>query len=330
MIIDNLLKWDEGNESILPLQVDFSHFIHYIACPRFWFYRYVLALQPQDWLPSVDLVCGSSWHAGMEAGYLAMKENPYIDPQQLVDISLEAAEAKWHEASQGQLQLDEGWPKSFEAVARNLHQYWWHYATVHADQEILAVEHPFSIPVLPELPLLYGTIDLISRDVYRERMIVTEHKTAKSLAQKWQSLWENSFQLEAYPVAVRMHYHELPEVCVSGSLFNKTCGAKFLRLWYNYPEDRLVRFWYELIYRMQQLHQDTRRLIEEVRSGNNVQAAFPRQQSACHQFRTCQFYTLCTHDINPRKWASNPPAGWTYNYEKSIYNRKEVDDAAQG
>lgn len=307
-----------AGEILLPEQVDFSNFIHYINCPRFWFYKNMLGLALANLRPSINLGFGGAIHGALEAGYNTILQGRK-KTSTISDASKKAFDKEWKERRCTELTEEECGVKTPERAYKALDAYWKHYEAEHAAQKIHYAEMPFSIPVESGLPLLYGTVDLVSEDL--NRLIVSEHKTTKSFSKQWQNSWANSFQLEAYSTAAFLYFNRLPDVCVNGLLFQKSSGPNFMRVWFRHTESRIQRFLEELRLRMHALKADTERLVSEMHH-ESIMSSFPRNPSACHQFRTCQYYDICPTFIRPYEWRYRAPVGWTFDFE-GVYTNQE-------
>lgn len=183
----NLSELREG------LHVSVSQVKTYLRCPRQYFFRYVVAAEP-EFVPR-NLVLGSAVHEGLAAFYRSVMETSE-SPEQ--DVGLAALHATLEAAKKNRVPLEEG-EDDLEAVGTGLLRVF--YETVYQDPAVVVgVEVPFAIelhdPVTGEVleERLVGALDLVIRE--GEKHVVVEHKTA---AKKWsQDQIQHDIQLSAY------------------------------------------------------------------------------------------------------------------------------------
>ena len=169
----NLSELREG------LHVSVSQVKTYLRCPRQYFFRYVVAAEP-EFVPR-NLVLGSAVHEGLAAFYRSVMETSE-SPEQ--DVGLAALHATLEAAKKNRVPLEEG-EDDLEAVGTGLLRVF--YETVYQDPAVVVgVEVPFAIelhdPVTGEVleERFVGALDLVIRE--GEKHVVVEHKTA---AKKW-------------------------------------------------------------------------------------------------------------------------------------------------
>jgi len=321
-VVQAMIETTRAGNSLLPSFLDFSSFGNYLNCPRSWFFHNVLGLSFGGEVQNMHMVFGKCWHSGLEAGYRALQEEPTrIDyPWELEAISQTAFGKKWLSKDADQ---DAAPPKTYDKAMKALEAYWPHHERILRQTEILDVEMPFCIPVATDLPALYGTVDLVARR--RDRgLFVGEHKTTGSFAQRWTEGWSNSWQVEDYMTGTWLYHGTVPQVNISGALFQKTSGPDFRDLWINKPWITIKRFMEELRYRLEQLNTDLCLLAQEASTNSDVHTAFPRNPNACQGMGLCAYYDWCAHYVAPYKFKRAPVGTrWLPVEEGGLYPKIE-------
>lgn len=316
------------SNKVIPESVDYSNFIHYLTCPRYWFFKNMLGLQRVYQSPPIDLVFGSAWHAALEGIYTTLQYTDVVDDQTLYDIATFEFDKKWWEKDGESIDLEEAYPKTPTEADAALWLYIKQtlpYITTHGD--VIHVEMPFSIPIAAGMSIVYGTIDLVLDD--GKTTTVVEHKTTKSASLRWRESWYNSYQLEVYNAAAVTYFSPLDretKVLISGAVFQKkTPAEKFVQIPFHKSNAAYSRFLHELTWRLLQFEKEHEKLLEDIES-DLPQAAFPRNPSVCFQYRPCNYYDLCASWTKPYACDSPPSSNWQFT-EEGIYTQGGNEDA---
>lgn len=298
-------------------EIDYSSLSTYLECPRKFMFQYMLHLR--DLRPNLDLIFGSCWHAGLEVTFLRlMKET--LSVEQATELSMAGFNTIWDEEAAPHFDADLTYPKSPGRAYQMYYEYWQRFLADFYEHQIIGVEIPFSIDlstVSPGLPNYIGRLDLVVQET-PQFVIITDHKTAKSVNKATEAGYENSIQTEGYLLAGHMYFDAIPRIRYSVALCQKT-KIDFFIFQFTRKRDYLDRFLTELSSHISRLHKDI--LLLDHLSGlsgyqtdpNVIPGCFPRNNTyACTTyFRKCPYFDICMARLNPLVWVnSDPPAGY--------------------
>lgn len=281
----------------------------YMACPRKFFFSYVLGWNPQN--TSHDLVFGASVHSCLESIYRDwMKEGKgYRDEQLLKGLSRFVQ--TYREEFPPETDSEVG-PKNPNSFARLLMLYADTYA--HDNFEVLYTEIAGSICVGTSAEGkqrdMYMVLDTVCRDQKGE--FILEHKTSKWGTYLWSKSFEQSIQVGVGNHVLHCLYDKPYGMVINGLLF-RAKEPEFKRLPIPMSplqmEDWLVTVnsYFDMIYR------DLDKLTEST-DKEAVLKCFPKNETACLQFnRVCPYADVCQGCANPLRNV-NPPIGFKQEY----------------
>ena len=284
----------------------------YMACPRLYFYEYVLGWRNE--LPSLHLEFGTAWHLAME--------------QMLTHgLNAEACLAAYeafanHYRQHFDMTWDEGnAPKIPANVLRALPQYCVHYKEEDKDLEVLHIEVAGSVPIDADKHIYFKT-DTICRGP--EGIFSLEHKTGSRFSTTWANQWRQKMQVGVYTHVLYSMYDESDVfgVKINGAFFsnppkikkdgNPYAGARdneFMRLPLRRSLESMdswlveVNHWYDSI-------QDDFSKLASVKESDDVMKAFPRNTESCTRYGQCPFLDYCSGWHNPLQHVNEPPLGY--------------------
>lgn len=275
----------------------------WMTCRRKWFYTYKKSWRSED---SVASVFGTCWHTAMDAVWRLASAKDYTSPDDAVHFGREAFSKEWDEKHPRPLP-DREW-RGPEVAGAMLEAYVEKYWDELQKIELLAVEHEFHHKLGAHGIDLNGFIDKVFRDA-NGRLCVLDHKSTASYSKAdgikpgWWREFSMSAQVDAYLVAARAEWGEVPYFMVDAALAHKT--ERFFK-WQPYErrKEEIDEFMGELVLHSQEIRQAERTGI------------YPRNPKACDSWSGCPYHPVCVRHPSPVNLPRNPPA-----YAKGVHVR---------
>ncbi len=191
-------------------------------------------------------------------------------------------------------------------------------------EEIIALEHPFAIPLDPNNPDLWY-IGRIDKEVRRHgRVYLVEHKTT-SLYKKdgffrfeFTEGFKTDSQIDGYTHYGRYKYkeEEFGEVLIDAILVHPNVHDGFALLPYPCGEAKLNAWLWETHQRIKNIESNDTRLslyrktVEDGTAHMGFMPAFPKRTTSCfNKFGACPYLKICTTVDNPETY-DTPPMGY--------------------
>lgn len=271
----------------------------YCACPRQFFYEYVLGWRGE--YTSNHLVFGQAWHEALEHLY---KEG--FSPEAL-GPAYEKFLSKYRESFP---ESTDTWfkGKTPDNALLALAEYAKQWAADAYDIKVLDTEVGGQVGI-GRNRLITVKLDLIGTQ--GGKLVALEHKTGSSCGDTWANQWKLSIQIGAYLHALAACYDNQggdPTIFVNGTFFYAK-SRKFMRV----PCQRTGRAmlnWLETVHSLFDRIEGDFAHLAKCSEDDSVMNAFPMHPTACTSYAGCQFHDLCTCVANPLKYASGPPDGW--------------------
>lgn len=299
-------------------------------CPRFFYFRHVLDLAPEN--PAPALCFGGSWHRAMDVVWPRMTslkgtsfQKRWRDVQQeIVEEAMQAFQAEW--TSYGFPGLEEVETDTYRQLAPRtpttamemLYAYTDERKTflTTGDIELLEVELPFVVPLDPANPRLFycGRLDKVIRREGRIHGI--EHKTTTAYRKNgpFRTSFLESFspnsQIDGYLFAGHSLYGDrFKSIMVDASLVHASeTGFRFLAV--ERMLAQLDAWLWETRYWINQIQANQRAMTRHDQDAPYL-AAFPKQTGACISFeQTCTYLDLCKARPDPTTYQDDIPLGF--------------------
>lgn len=292
--------------------IDFSTLSAYLDCPRKALFKYVLCLQI-DGPPSIDLIFGSCWHIGMEAGYKAFKTDPSITIEDLTEISTAAFWALWNIEAAPFYDADSTFPKSPSRAMEMYYKYWSLFRAVDMDKKVVSVEEPFALHVRDDLPLYVGRKDV---ELQSDRLEVHEHKTSKYNTAIIFAGYKASLQAEGYLTVSYVYQDTIPVIVYNQALCQKN-KIDFTRFEVTKKKSAIERFLDDYISHTERFLRELEvyrqfAQLPQAQQRDSILPCFHRAPGyACTMyFRECEYLDLCQMRNNPLTYLDKVPQGY--------------------
>jgi hypothetical protein len=301
--------------------LDASKLTTYMACPRKYFFGYILGWEPT--IPNNDLVFGSAWHVAMEHLLLNGYTSNVVD---------EACELFFHHyRKELGPETDENFaPKNPANAMIGIGRYAANFAIEEKNYKVMHTEVAGRVKI-GDNAILAFRMDCIRRDRDNGLIEVLDHKSSGRKISGWNRLQWQSVQLLVY-----MH------VLYSLWDYNKIKGGRIRCTWF-YSKGR-QEFDEELVEKspvdMQSglvdiltfydyLMRDMYLFIDTCGDDEVAMPAFPRNPESCYKYgRICQFFDACNTWSNPLQHCEHVAEGYKQVYWNPLEDeriREEVD-----
>lgn len=278
--------------------LDSSKLQEYQACPRKFFFRYILGWDLE--ITSHHLVFGESWHRAMEHILI----NGYT-PEALVTAS-NIAEEYYRRHFSSFTDGERG-----VKVPGNIPLALAHYVRTYAFDkfEVLYTEISGVVPVREDR-LLHFRMDSIMRDpMHNNEIISLEHKTGsrKDAFGKYtiniQSGTYNHVLMSAF------EQNEVWGVVINGIVLYVKNDPLLMRLPARRNEDSMAEWLWAVNQTIDRIDWDMAEL-NECTEDEQVMCAFAKNTEFCNQYGPCKYYDYCHTWSNPIQYIDQPPFGF--------------------
>jgi len=299
-------------------KIDYSSLSTYMECPRKFLFQYIFHFRGGK---NIHLVFGSCWHYGKEVVYQHIQAGEKLTVKSATQLAVNSFNKLWAiEGAKAFPNEDIIFPKSPGHAANVYHAYWNRYLDEDQKHPILAVEAPFALDLsqhTPGLPNYIGRLDLVQLKKRHNSLLITDHKTAKSVNMSTLPGFEMSLQTAGYMIAGFMYYDRIPEMMYNIAMFQKT-AIKFQRYTINKRKLELEHYFEDICYNVQNILIELLTLKEDLLTclkRNDIIKSFRRNPGyACTSyFTTCGYKHICSMRNNPLLWKDHPPKGFIIN-----------------
>ena len=287
-------------------EIDYSSISSYLECPRSFYFRYIKHLQPLR--PNINLIFGSCWHFGLEGTFKRLMAGESLSVETATEISIAYFRALWDEEAAPYFDAELTYPKSPGRAHDMYYKYWERFLSTYLDPnyKIIGVEVPFAISIFNINYI--GRMDLACVEP-GDFIVITDHKTAKSVNKATQDSFDNSLQTEGYLTAAKIYWDKLPRINYSVALCQKT-KIDFPLFQYTKSDRAVDRFLFEMSCNIKDLHKDLALMeIEATNTDSNfIPTSFRRNPGyACTSFfSTCPYFDICKSRNNPYTFKDCP------------------------
>ena len=276
----------------------------YCACPRQFFYEYVLGWRRE--YTSNHLVFGRAWHEALEHLYktkFAPEEVPTAYEKFLADYRAELPEStdSWFKG------------KTPDNALLALVEYTKEWANDAYEIEVLDTEVGGKVGIGqgPQGQERDITVKLDLVGIKNGQIMALEHKTGSQAGETWANQWKLSIQIGAYLHALMACYPcdgYNPIIWVNGTFFYVK-GRKFLRV----PMQRsgaAMLNWLQTVHHLYDAIEGDFAHLAQCGVEDSVMGAFPMHPTACTSYAGCQYHDLCTCVANPLQYVGEPITGF--------------------
>lgn len=292
----------------------------YCACPRQFFYEYVLGWRRE--YTSNHLIFGRAWHEALEHLYktkFAPEEVPNAYEKFLADYRAELPEStdSWFKG------------KTPDNALLALVEYTKEWANDAYEIEVLDTEVGGKVGIGqgPQGQERDITVKLDLVGVKNGQIMALEHKTGSQAGETWANQWKLSIQIGAYLHALMACYPcdgYNPIIWVNGTFFYVK-GRKFLRV----PMQRsgaAMLNWLQTVHHLYDAIERDFAHLAQCGVEDPVMGAFPMHPTACTSYAGCQYHDLCTCVANPLQYVGEPITGYTeYWWDPLAEVKKNVE-----
>lgn len=272
----------------------------YCACPRQFFYEYVLGWRRE--YTSNHLIFGRAWHEALEHLYktkFAPEEVPVAYEKFLANYRSELPEStdSWFKG------------KTPDNALLALVEYTKEWAEDAYEIDVLDTEVGGKVGIGQDREITVK-LDLVG---YRDgKIMALEHKTGSQAGETWANQWKLSIQIGAYLHSLMACYPcegYDPTIFVNGTFFYAK-SRKFLRVAMQRTGAAMLN-WLTTVHTLfDQIEGDFAKLAN-CSDSDPVMDAFPMHPTACTSYAGCQFHDLCTCVSNPLRYVGEPITGYT-------------------
>ena len=286
---------------------DNTRISEYLACPRKFYFRHVRHWRREG--VSINLAFGSGWHAAMDEIWAGKTIDEAVDAFRTV-MDEEGIDLDMLDISQIRN------PMTCRAMLENYVQ----LRAAFFDQiELLAVEQPFAVPLMPGSDEYYvGRIDKVFRHLTMKRICGGEHKTTSwykkdgPFRAEWIASFSPNSQVDGYLYAGHMMYgEEFKSVWVDGALVHKTVHDGFGFIPCQRKFSMLDLWLWETNERVGAIQEDLNDLKKFLRTGlvnkMDYMPCFQRHTNSCFLYnRACSYLDICRNKPNPAQVFETP------------------------
>lgn len=283
---------------------DSSKIMDYMACPRKYFYRYVLGFDKEE--PNIHLVFGSSWHEAKECllqmGYCSEAE----------EEAYRRFESYYRSYYPEYMDLDNA-PKNPQNAKKAITQYIAQFAGQDTFRN-LYTEIGVAVPINESGREIYAKLDSININ-QQGKYFSLEHKTSSQLTSWWHDQWTQRFQIGTYyhVLSAQFGYENILGIVIDGTILRKSNNEHIrhtVTKGLEEMEDWLVQanFWVDRI------ESDFNHLQHSTEK-ETVMLCFTKNTSSCISYnRLCPFSHICSAWTNPLKHTEEIPIGYTTRF----------------
>lgn len=278
----------------------------FIACPRKYFFEYVLGWRGEE--PNLNFEFGTAWHRAMEVLLKRYKSKPAGTRPAYDTEDIKAAYKEFLDYYRQFYPPDMdsvNFPKSPDKAAEALLEYTNRYKD--DSFEVLYTEVAGSVFV-NETDLLYFCIDLLMKD--QDGVSVMDHKTSGIDAKHYREAWQLDIQMFGYSHVL---FSMFPEHEVFGAKVNMTFLRKkdvdFVRLQVRKTPDMMAAWLWDTQYYFESLKFNFEAL-SKCSADAPVMEAFPKVPTSCTAYNhLCPMFAFCQAWPNPLARCGQAPPG---------------------
>ena len=283
--------------------IDPSKMQAFMACPRKFFYEYVLGWRPE--MPNNHLVFGEAWHHAMEHLLLnGYHDDAVVDAYQKFEECYRASFAP---------ETDEMFePKTPFNAFLVLQKYAEKYAEDLDYFDVLYTEIAGTVTIGQDRMMDFR-MDSVIKDNTTGMHASLEHKTGSRLWM-WAEQWLLSMQVSTYTHVLHCLYpeDEVEGVIMNGCFFikRKKDPFDFSRVPTTRSRDQMDTWLFNANYWYDQIQREMELLVNSD-ADSDLLIAFPLNTTNCLNYgRVCEYHDYCLAWPNPLQKCGEPPLGF--------------------
>jgi len=278
----------------------------YMACPRQYFFRYLLGWRSSGRNNHLDF--GTAWHIGQE--HLLLNNFTPLATLEAVILAVESYREHFPAETD---ELFE--PKTMLNLSMAMESYATKYRPLHAEHKVLYTELAGLVLVSDQRTMVFKC-DAILRDEHGA-VFGLDHKTSQYRNPNWGDHWTLSTQMLTYLHALQCMYpdQDSMRMLVRCAFFYKN-GHAVLE---EHPIEKSLEQMEAWLNRTNQwidrLMADMDALLSRDNTDRPVRSSFPQNDKACFSFgRRCEFFDFCNAWPNPLDRCEEPPLGFNVEW----------------
>jgi len=284
---------------------DASKVQEYAACPRSYFFRYILGWDLET--ENHHLIFGQAWHKAMEV----------LTSKGAKPENIEEAFAAFGSIYNAKVDPDNiKGNKDMEHALMGIATYVEHYNS--ESFECLSVETHGTVPIGGGR-LAQFRLDAVCKD--HLGIYILEHKTGSADSTAWRNQWALSMQVGLYLHVlyyITDDYKEVWGAKVNGAIF-RSKDVGLIRIPVRKTPGQLQNWLDTFNFFVTNIERDIERLLSF--QDGDMGSIFHMNPTSCCHYGTCKFHDLCTSWDNPLEHCEKPPMG----FEVRWWNPKDVE-----
>lgn len=284
-----------------PLAIDSTMRSAFVACPRRFFWEYLLHQKPLE--PSVHLHAGGAFAYGMEVARREFYGNGRSE-QEAIGLGAIALTKRYGDFTPSSPYVGKTWDGMLGAFDAYFHAFPLSSDPIRPVMKTNGepcVEFSFAIPIPgtrhPDNgdPVLYmGRFDMLGQ--MDKAVYVVDEKTTSQLGASWSKQWDLRGQLTGYAWAAREFGYDCKGAIIRGVSILKTGYGTAQAITYR-PQWKIDDW-------LASLRSDVERMIR-IHASGTVHKHWPQAlDSACASYGGCPFIPLCDSP-DPTSWLSS-------------------------
>lgn len=290
--------------------LDSSKMQELAACPRKFFYRYILGWVSDH--KSIHLIFGEAIHLALEHLYKTALSSENL--KDAFTLFLDKYREEFSEVEDESVA-----PKNPAYAYMALEGYIKKYQEIDNEYKILGTEikDTFFIDPHDSSKTMTMKLDLIVEDK-KGNIIVIDHKTGSRNSQMWIDSWTLSIQMNNYLLGAMSYYGDkVTKLIVNGIFFTKTQTGDANKGYQRAPilaskgrmlgHLSMINFYY-------QLYESFMRALANTDPKSPVLDTFPRNPNTCSSYAGCPYHSICTVVEQPLSLKDKTLSGFKKEY----------------
>lgn len=298
--------------------LDSSKIEEYMACPRRYFYRYILGWRREG--KDTHLHFGTCWHLAME--YLLTHGYFYetvIDAWNILNNA-------YREEFPEETDIDR-FPKVPGVALKALAGYVKKWADSDAKNKVLYTEIAGSVSLLKNKKV-YFKMDSILQDE-RGQYFSLEHKTGTTNSRQWQDKWKQSIQVGTYSHVLFCSYpiEEVWGIKINGTFFKKGRQQQgdfdFERVPVRKMPWTMEDWLFTVMHWVDEIERDMNRL-SYITDNHSIMSAFTKNPGSCTDYFGCPYIDFCLAWPNPIQHELDVPMGFEVEWWNPLAEQEKA------
>ena len=273
------------------------------ACPRKFFWRYVLGWEVD--YPQINLIFGEAWHRALEAVY----QIGYT--KEAVEEGMQRFVSYYREFYSDRDDMDRV-PKDPTTALEALTSYVTTYQGLD-NFEVLSLEKSGSVLITDDVAMHYR-MDMVIKNS-NGQITGVDHKTTSWSSPNYANQWRMDFQMNLYTHALYSMYQPKD---VFGMVINSTLFLKSRIEHTRYPIQKsvdMMNAWLNETYWWLSILKHNYEMLSEASVNDANMVAFPKNETNCIMFnKPCPYIDFCSAWANPLKRCDKVQSGFEISW----------------